>query len=88
MPQIPGLVEGMFGRLLVPAGERRHLCIPTAAVMRVGQLEFVDVVKKDGSLERRMIKTGRLGFPGRIEVISGLDADEKIRVPGPMTEAK
>ena len=81
VPQIPGLVEGMFGRLLVPAGERRHLCIPTAALVKVGQLEFVDVVDKDGKLERRMIKTGRRGFPGRIEVISGLEAGETLRVP-------
>ena len=88
VPQIAGLVEGMFGRLLVPSGERRHLCIPTASLMTVGQLEYVDVVKQDGSLERRMIKTGRRGFPGRIEVISGLDAGEKIRVPGPTAEGE
>ena len=82
VPQIEGLVEGMFGRLLVPAGKRRHLCIPTTALFNVGQLEFVDVVKEDNSLERRMIKTGRRGFPGRIEVISGLEAGEKVRISG------
>ena len=85
VPHIEGLVEGMFGRLLVPAGQRRHLCIPTAALVRVGQLEFVDVVAEDGTLNRRMIKTGRAGFPGRIEVLSGLDAGEKVRVPNTKT---
>lgn len=85
VPHIEGLVEGMFGRLLVPAGQRRHLCIPTAALVRVGQLEFVDVVAEDGTLNRRMIKTGRAGFPGRIEVLSGLDAGEKVRVPNTQT---
>jgi len=74
------LYEGMFGRLLIPAGQRRHLCLATAAIEKVGQLEFVYVVHDDGSVERRLIKTGRLGLPGRIEVLSGLRAGEKVIV--------
>ena len=79
----------MCGRLLIPAGTRRHLCLATAAIQRVGQLELVDVVHSDGTLERRFIKTGRLGFPGRIEVLSGLKADERVRLrPSNRTEEK
>jgi len=74
-----GLYEGMFGRLRIPAGTRRHLCLATAAIRTIGQLEFVDVVKPDGkTLQRRFIITGRLGMPGRIEVLSGLKAGEKV----------
>lgn len=72
------LFEGMFGRLKIPAGQRRHLCLATAAVQKVGQLEFVDVVLPGDVLERRMIKTGRLGKPGRVEVLSGLEANERV----------
>ena len=50
---------------------------PTA-IRRIGQLEFVDVVMADGTLQRRLIKTGRLGMPGRVEVLSGLTAGERV----------
>lgn len=78
IPKSEGLFEGMFGRLRIPAGTRRHLCLATDAIMQVGQLKMVDVVLDDGRLQRRYIKTGRLGMPGRIEVLSGLKAGEKV----------
>jgi len=68
----------MAGRLLIPAGVRRHLCLNTAAIERIGQLEFVDVVAEDDKLKRRMIKTGRLGMPGKIEVLGGLQAGDRV----------
>jgi RND family efflux transporter MFP subunit len=78
---IPGsddLFEGMFGRLRIPAGQRRHLCLVTNAITKIGQLEFVEVVTADGHIEKRFIKTGRLGMPGRIEVLSGLKVGELV----------
>jgi len=78
LPRSEDLYEGMFGRLYIPGGERRHLCLATNAIRRIGQLEFVDVVLPGDRLERRFIKTGRVGIPGRIEVLSGLKADERV----------
>ena len=78
LPKLPGMTEGMFGRLLIPAGERRHLCLPTAAIEHIGQLEMVDVVKPDGTIERRQVKTGRLGMKDRVEVLSGVRAGEQV----------
>jgi RND family efflux transporter MFP subunit len=78
LPRATDLYEGMFGRLRIPAGSRRHLCLATDAIQNVGQLEFVDVVMPDETLERRFIKTGRLGMPRRIEVLSGLRAGETV----------
>jgi RND family efflux transporter MFP subunit len=78
LPKSIDLYEGMFGRLKIPAGERRHLCIATGAVLRIGQLEFVDILLPDGSIERRLIKTGRLGMPGRQEVLSGVEAGDEV----------
>jgi RND family efflux transporter MFP subunit len=83
LPRTDGLYEGMFGRLAIPAGSRRHLCLAESAIERVGQLEFVDVVRSDGTLERRYIKTGQLGMPGRIEVLSGLAMGEEVVLHGP-----
>jgi RND family efflux transporter MFP subunit len=80
LPPSPDLYEGLFGRLLIPAGQRRHLCLATDAIRRLGQLEFVEVVLPDEMIEQRFIKTGRLGMPGRIEVLSGLKAGEKVIV--------
>jgi len=78
LPQSEDLYEGMFGRLRIPSGERRHLCLNMDAVVRVGQLEFVDVVLADGIIERRLIKTGQIGMPGRQEVLSGIAAGERV----------
>lgn len=82
LPRSSDLFEGMFGRLRIPAGTRRHLCLAESAVRQVGQLEFVDVVMPDESLEKRYIKTGRVGLPGRIEVLSGLAAGERVVLYG------
>jgi RND family efflux transporter MFP subunit len=78
LPRADDLYEGMFGRLHIPAGSRRHLCLATDAIQEVGQLRFVEVLMPDETLERRLIKTGRLGMPGRVEVLSGLRAGEKV----------
>lgn len=80
VPRSPDLYEGMFGRLLIPAGERRHLCLAVDAVTKIGQLEYVDVVLPDDTVERRLIKSGRVGIPGRMEVLSGLEAGERVIV--------
>ncbi|WP_404308715.1 efflux RND transporter periplasmic adaptor subunit [Neorhodopirellula lusitana] len=82
LPKTDDLYEGMFGRLLIPAGERRHLCLNTDALIEVGQLEFVDVVLPDGNIERRLVKIGQLGIPGRQEVLSGVEAGERVLIHG------
>lgn len=81
LPEDDNLYEGMFGRVRIPAGRRRHLCLAADAVQRVGQLEFVQVVGPDGVIERRMIRTGQPGIPGRLEVLSGLTAGERVILP-------
>ena len=83
LPQHPGLYEGMFGRLIIPAGSRRHLCLHSGAIERVGQLEFVRVLldPSSGAVERRLIKTGQRGYGAWVEVLSGLSPGERILVP-------
>ena len=78
IPNSGDLVEGMFGRLRIPAGQRRHLCLAEDAIHTVGQLELVEVVTGDNQIEKRFITTGRIGMPGRIEVLSGLKAGERV----------
>ncbi len=82
LPRSADLFEGMSGRLLIPSGTRRHLCIHTDAVQTIGQLQFVDVVGADGKIQRRFIKVGRYGMPDHREVLSGLKAGERVLLHG------
>ncbi|WP_206054856.1 hypothetical protein [Nitrosococcus wardiae] len=72
--------EGMFGRLIIPVKERVHLCVPTGAVQRIGQLEFVEVVHPDGRLERRFVRTGRPCSAESVELLSGVQVGEKVMI--------
>lgn len=69
--QTKGLYIGMFGRLSIPVGKIDRVVVSADAVQRVGQLDLVDVVEQDGTIERRFVRTGlRLG--DKIEILSGL----------------
>jgi RND family efflux transporter MFP subunit len=85
LPRSEDLFEGMFGRLQIPVGTRRHLCLHTAAIQTIGQLRFVDVVGRDGTLERRFIRVGRYGNPDHREVLSGLKAGERVLLHPPQS---
>jgi membrane fusion protein, multidrug efflux system len=78
LPKIEGAYEGMFGVVKIPVDERRFFCLNQQAVQTIGQLTFVEVVHEDHTLERRMVKLGRVGMPGRVEVISGLEPNEQV----------
>jgi RND family efflux transporter MFP subunit len=82
--RLPGgderLFAGMFARIAVPAGERRRLLVPAAAVERIGQLEFIDVVGEGGARERRVVTTGEPAAGGRVEVLSGVRLGERVLV--------
>jgi RND family efflux transporter MFP subunit len=68
------LVPGMFGRLTIPLAPEPVLTIPESALIRVGQLTMVDVVRQ-GAMERRTIQLGRV-IEGQYEVLSGLTPGE------------
>jgi len=83
LPELPGSYEGMFGRLRVPSRERVRFCIPQSAIREVGQLAFVDVVRDDGTLERRQVQLGEHSNLGRVEVLAGVEAGERVALYGP-----
>ncbi len=72
-----GLYPGMFGRLLIPIGQREKIYIPVAAVTQVGQLDFV-IVKSEQGAVRRYVRLGPGRPDDRIEVVSGLKAGEQV----------
>ena len=77
----PMLRSGMFGRARFAMGEKKALMVPSAAVVRQGQVEQVFVVA-DGVAKLRLVTTGaRRG--DRVEVLTGLSAGEVVVSPVP-----
>ncbi len=72
------LRPGAFGRFIAPAGSVEVVRVPETAVMRIGQLEMVRVVR-DGRSQRRLVKTGA-HRDGQVEILSGLDDGETVLV--------
>lgn len=78
LPQAPGLRTGQFGRAEVPVSETTVLRAASGAVIRRGQMEIAFVL--DGAHARlRLVKTGK-NFGGEVEIVSGLEAGEKVVV--------
>jgi RND family efflux transporter MFP subunit len=76
LPVVPSLYPGLFGRLLVPVGERRRLSVPDASILRVGQLTMVDLIV-GGTLQRRSVQLGDADG-AQIEVLSGLAPGDQV----------
>lgn len=74
------ILPGMYARMLVPAGTQSLLLVPRDRVVKYGQLNIV-WVKNDGYVDRRFIRTGREVDPDLLEVISGLEEQERILLP-------
>lgn len=75
-PCPPGAYSGMFGRISIPLDDEEVLTVPAAAVVRVGQLEMVDVVR-DEQATRRAVRIGR-PLDKAFEVLAGLRAGDRV----------
>jgi len=84
LPPHAGLYPGMFGRLLVPLGERNAVLAPRQAVRRVGQLETV-WVRDAGRWRKVFVKTGP-ERDGDVEILAGLTGGETVAVPAALTD--
>jgi len=78
LPPHEEVYAGMFGRIMIPAGQRERLLVPRAAIRRVGQLQFATIVSPQGTTTRRLVNIGRATADGRYEVLSGLAANERV----------
>ncbi|MEZ4279169.1 MAG: efflux RND transporter periplasmic adaptor subunit [Myxococcota bacterium] len=81
LPADPRLYAGLFARVAIPAGERVRLLIPESAIVREGQLEQVVMAGAAGAARLRVVTTGERLADGRIEILSGLQAGERILAP-------
>ncbi len=73
-----GLLPGMYVKVAVAAGEVERLLIPATAVRRRGELSAVYVVGERGRIALRQLRLGPVHRGGRVEVLAGLAAGERI----------
>jgi RND family efflux transporter MFP subunit len=81
LPATPRLRTGMFGRAIFPLGMQKVVAVPVAALIERGQLQSVFAME-DGVARNRLVTTGRRGNTA-VEVLSGLNAGEKVVAPVP-----
>jgi len=77
LPPDYGGRSGEYGTASFAVGEEKRLTVPRAAVIERGELEGLFVVNAQGSVEFRLVKTGK-ELDGRIEVVSGLAENERV----------
>jgi len=80
LPHAEELYPGMFGRLVIPVGERRVVTVLRNAVTRVGQLDMVTIRAGD-RWQRVFVTTGQT-IGDRVEILSGLNGGEVLALDG------
>ncbi len=78
------VLPGTFGRLLIEDAPRPAIRVPSACVIRVGQLEMVQKVE-NGRVIRQLVRTVPSGGDF-VEILSGLSGGDRI-VAQPVPEA-
>lgn len=77
LPEGTGWRSGSFARVRVHSGDAQALTVPVDAVVRRGQVTGVFVVEQEGKALLRLVTLGETAN-GRVEVLSGLKAGERI----------
>jgi multidrug efflux system membrane fusion protein len=80
-PKGARLRSGLFGRALFRMGEEKVLAVDRRAIVERGQLMGVYAVDSDSTARLRLIRTGK-PYGNRIEVLSGLNAGDRVVVEG------
>jgi len=75
------LKPDMYGEVEFQTGGARRLVVPQSAVLNSGDHQTVFVDRGNGHFEPRAVKIGEQ-LDGRIEILSGLKAGERIVTSG------
>jgi len=79
LPQTEGVMPGMFGTVAMILGERQAVLVPESALVRAGQLEYVNVIA-DRRTTRVLVRTAPADA-GRVEVLAGLKVGDVVALP-------
>ncbi|XSG83736.1 MAG: efflux RND transporter periplasmic adaptor subunit [Methylohalobius sp. ZOD2] len=86
LPAHRSITPGAFAWARQACGKREALLLPATAVRRVGQLEEVTQVK-NGVAQVRLVRTGQR-HDNRVEILSGLQAGDRVLMPSARAEAE
>ena len=80
------LRPGMFARVQVNLGSSENIVIPDASIVKQqgSGKRYVFVLTADGTVDQRFVELGR-HFDSKYEILSGLEAGEKVVVKGAST---
>lgn len=78
LPAMPEAIPGMFARVHFVTGQAEKLTVPSAAVLRRGEVSAVYVQAADGRFSLRQIRLGDTVGEGEIEVLAGLTNGDKV----------
>lgn len=65
----------------ISAGKRSTFLVPQSFVQRRFGLDFVRIATSGGTPADVMVQTGRMGPDGRVEILAGLNAGDKLIAP-------
>jgi RND family efflux transporter MFP subunit len=77
-----GIYPGMWVKVRFVTGTEQALPVPASAVVRRSELTAVYVAGEDGNPRLRQVRLGRELPNGRVAVLAGLDAGERVVVEG------
>ena len=77
LPESPALRSGLFGRARFSGPARHRLTVPASAIVRRGQLSFAFAVDAAERARLQPVSVGTVAA-GRVEVLAGLNAGDRI----------
>ena len=78
LPDAPGVMPGQYARAVIVTDRVRALTIPQSAVLRRSEVTAVYVLDANGRAQLRQVRTGASVGEGFVEVLSGLNAGERV----------
>jgi RND family efflux transporter MFP subunit len=78
LPESAGLLPGQYARAALVTGRATALTVPESAILRRSEVTAVYVLDGQGRAQLRQVRVGDPDADGRIEVLAGLDAGERV----------
>ena len=75
------IVPGTAAKVLLPVGRVSRLVVPAGAIVRRGELTAAYVVGGERGPVLRQVRLGEPVADGWVEVLAGLDAGERVKLP-------
>lgn len=76
-----GLMPGMFARCDIPIGKKSTLLVPKKAIVKIGQLEYLNVRASNGKLITQLVKTVPVRNSELLQIVTGVKSGTKYLIP-------